>query len=94
MFICNTKKGLDFFKSVSSELVVKLYDKEIIYSNNRFSGKEIPPQKRKRYLAALSEEPYKNVVNDFFSYRKDWRFYYYKLPGFIRKLGIRLLRRT
>ena len=94
MFICNTKKGLDFFKSVSSELVVKLYDKEIIYSNNRFSGKEIPPQKRKRYLAALAEEPYQNVVKVYLSYRKDWRFYYYKLPGFIRKLGIRLLRRT
>lgn len=94
MFVCNSKRGLALIQEAKEELEKKEYPLETIFSNNRFSGVESISKKRQDYLSALSQEDYETVVQKYLSYKKDWRYYYYYAPSWIRRLGKRLLRGT
>ena len=94
MFICNTTKGQDFFNLVRAKLYVKEFEISVLFDNNRFSGDEILPQKRMKYLIGLSKNKYDDVVRKFFNYKLDWRYYYYKAPKWVRYWGNRIIRRS
>lgn len=93
MFICNTEKGQKFFDLVKDDLVVKEYDWQIIKNNNRFDGIEIMPAKRNSYIEMIAKGDYAKCVKTFFAYWKDWRYYYYHMPRFLRSFGNKLLRK-
>ena len=93
MFVCNTDKGYEFFDSVKESLVVNEYDWQIIKNNNRFNGIEEMPVNRKAYFEMIANGEYVKSVKTFFAYWKDWRYYYYHMPKFIRDFGNKFLRK-
>lgn len=94
MFVCNSNRGLALVQEAKEELEIKEYPLETIFINNRFSGVEIVSKKSQNYLAALTQEDYAVVVRKYLSFTKDWRYYYYSAPEWVRKLGNRLVRRS
>ena len=94
MFVCNTELGQKFFDTIRNDIVVKEYDWETIRSNNRFLGKEEMSKKREYYLNLLADDQYDCSVKKCLAYKKDWRFYYYHLPKWIRNIGNKLLRKN
>ena len=68
MYLCNSKKGFDFFNSIRDSFTINLYDINTIYNNNRFEGKEIPSKKRQEYLESYVNDSYDIVVKKYFCY--------------------------
>ncbi|MCB7524578.1 Coenzyme F420 hydrogenase/dehydrogenase, beta subunit C-terminal domain [Ruminococcus sp. TM463] len=94
MFVCNTKNGEDFFKSMQQHLIIKEYDWDVIKMNNRFSGIETPPAYRIDYLSLVANNQMEKAYKKYLNYKMDWRYYYYHLPGFLRRIGNKILRRA
>ena len=87
MFVCNTEKGVDLFHEIEDKLIVKEYPWSIIMQENRFSNKgESKPTMRNAFLQ-LSMVDYSAAVSKYLNFYKDWRYYYYKCPSFLRKIG-------
>lgn len=87
MFVCNTKKGEEFFNSVKDKLFVKLYPWDTIKINNRFSQGEVPPKDHDAFMEAIAVVPFKTVVKKYLSPIRDWKWIiYYKSPAFLRKI--------
>ena len=93
MFTCNTKKGLDFFERVSSKLKISFYETQVIYQNNRFSNINECPTNRDEFLNFYATNSYESLVKHFLNYRKNIFYYYYKMPGFIRGIIKRIMRK-
>ncbi len=86
MFVCNTDKGKALFETIRPQLYVKEMPWEIIVKNNRFSNEEKKPKAWNDFLQ-LSMTDYNTAVDKYLNPYKDWRFYYYKCPKFVRDLG-------
>ncbi len=91
MFVCNTEKGQAMFENIRQQLWVKEMSWDVIVKNNRFSNEEKKPNAWEDFLS-LSIQDYKKAVDKYLNPYKDWRFYYYKCPKFLRELGLKLLK--
>lgn len=91
MFVCNTPKGVALLEQLSKELYVEEMPWDVIVKNNRFSNDEKKPKDWDDFLS-LSMTNYSAAVTKYLNPYRDWRYYYYKCPKFIRELGLKLLR--
>ncbi len=92
MFVCNTEKGVVMFENIREQLFVKEMPWEVIVGNNRFSNDERKPKNWEDFLK-LSIRNYPEAVSKYLNPYKDWKFYYYKCPKFIRNLAQKILKK-
>lgn len=86
MFVCNTTKGVSMFESIRNELFVSEMPWNVIVKANRFSNDEKKPSVWEDFLN-LSMIDFPAAVDKYLNPYKDWRFYYYKCPAFLRNFG-------
>lgn len=92
MIVCNNQKGFGLLKQIKNDLFLKEYSWDIIKENGRFKKDEFKPRNRLNYIQTLTQSGSIAAYNKFLNYKKDWHYYYYHLPKWIRDLGIKLLR--
>lgn len=91
MYVLNTEKGERLFKQVENKLHYDRYDWNVIKKENRFNGVERIPDKRNRFLEEIRIHSFDKAVRKYLNPFRDWRWIYYKLPGWIRKTGMKIL---
>lgn len=93
MFICNSRKGENFFNTVKENLFVEAFDWDILKSNNRFKCDGIKPKEQSEFMRSISTEPFEKTVKKYLRPINDWkRLIYYNSPLVLRKI-VRKLKR-
>lgn len=86
MFLCNSTKGLNYFKKIEDVLDVFPMEWETLIDENRFSGGGTVPKEREKLLACIRDGGMEMAVKTMLNPLNDWkRLIYYNLPQFIRK---------
>lgn len=91
MFVCNTIKGIGMLQEIQDKLFVKEMPWETILKENRFSNEEKKPIGWDDFLT-LSMDNYPAAVDKYMNPYKDWRYYYYKFPAFLRNWGKKIFK--
>ena len=92
MFVCNTVKGYDFFRTVSEKMEIREMEWEELKRNNRFSNSEKMLGEREEFLLMAKNEGFSRAADKFLSPSLNWiRIIYYYSPKFIRKIALRII---
>lgn len=87
MYVCNTQQGENFLQTVKQDLYIKLFDWDILKSNNRFCSGGKAPNEHDAFMDSVAMEPFKKTVARFLKPSRDWkRLIYYKSPALLRNI--------
>ncbi len=93
MFLCNTKKGKEFFDSIADSIDIFEFEPEILYKNNRFgNGVTEIPERTKIFRETFKKYGYSGETLKILSPRSDIiKKVFYHCPNFIRKFFRRFI---